>query len=121
MRNLKENPNFSGRIALDTDEIGKIRSIQFHGIIKLATPKEKALYLKNYHYAIALKPTLWSLHVEYRKFTYNRLDFGKKKQNKVVVKYKGTKAYRLQGTYTFFPSSSKSLSLMTQGFFLIFI
>jgi len=82
MRNLKENPSFSGTIALETDEIGKIRGIQFRGIIKPATPKEKALYLKTYPYALALNPTLWSLHVEYIKFTDNRLGFGKKKEYK---------------------------------------
>jgi len=82
MKNLKENPNFSGTIALETDEIGKIRGIQFRGIINSATAKEKALYLKTYPYAIALNPTLWSLHVEYIKFTDNRLGFGKKKEYK---------------------------------------
>ena len=80
IQNLKENPNFSGAIALETDEIGKIRGIQFRGIIKPAMTKEKALYLKTYPYALALNPTLWSLHVEHIKFTDNRLGFGKKKE-----------------------------------------
>ena len=79
MQNLKENPNYSGVISLETNEIGKIRGIQFRGTIKKADTKEKALYLKTYPYAAALNPTLWSLHVEYIKFIDNRLGFGKKK------------------------------------------
>ena len=80
IKNLQENPNFSGVIALETKEVGNIRGIQFRGKILKATTKEKALYLKTYPYAIALNPTLWSLHVEYIKFTDNRLGFGKKKE-----------------------------------------
>jgi len=79
IKNSKLNPNFSAVIALETKEVGKIRGIQFRGIIKKANVKEKALYLKTYPYALALNPTLWSLHVEYIKFTDNRLGFGKKK------------------------------------------
>jgi len=80
IKNLQENPKFSGVIALETKEVGKIRGIQFRGTMKKACTKEKALYLKTYPYAIALNPTLWSLHVEYIKFTDNRLGFGKKKE-----------------------------------------
>jgi len=80
-RHIKElhvNPNFSATIALETTEIGKIRGLQFSGIIKKATTIEKALYIKNFPYALALNPTLWTLHVEHLKFTDNRLGFGKK-------------------------------------------
>ena len=80
IKNIQENPNFSGVIALETKEVGKIRGIQFRGTVQKAKTKEKALYLKTYPYAIALNPTLWSLHVEYIKFTDNRLGFGKKKE-----------------------------------------
>lgn len=84
IKNLIENPNFSGVIALETKEIGKIRGMQFRGKMQNASTKEKALYLKTYPYAIALNPTLWSLHVEYIKFTDNRLGFGKKKEFNLV-------------------------------------
>ncbi len=96
IQNLKENPNYSGVISLETNEIGKIRGIQFRGIIKKANTKEKALYLKTYPYALALNPTLWSLHVEYIKFTDNRLGFGKKK---IYKKEEGDKL--LPVDYTF--------------------
>lgn len=78
IKNLQENPNFSGVIALETKEIGNIRGIQFKGKMQKATLKEKAIYLKTYPYAITLNPTIWSLHVEHIKFTDNRLGFGKK-------------------------------------------
>lgn len=78
MQFAKENPNISGTIALETKEIGKIQGLQFCGIMEKATMGEKAHYLKTYPYAIALNPTLWSLHVKYIKFTDNRLGFGKK-------------------------------------------
>lgn len=80
MQNLLENHHFAGTIALETKEVGKIRGIQFNGVMKKTTLKEKTLYLKKYPFAVALNPTLWSLHVEYIKFTDNRLGFGKKKE-----------------------------------------
>jgi len=79
IQNLQENPNFSGTIALETKEVGKIRGIQFNGTIEKATTKEKTIYLKTFPYALALNPTLWSLHINEVKFTDNRLGFGKKK------------------------------------------
>lgn len=80
-RHIKElhvNPNFSATIALETTQIGKIRGLQFNGIVQKASTKEKALYLKEFPYALALNPTLWTLHVKHLKFTDNRLGFGKK-------------------------------------------
>lgn len=75
---LKQNPNYSAVIALETNEIGKIRGLQFYGTIEKASIKEKAFYLKTFPYALALNPTLWTLHVKELKFTDNRLGFGKK-------------------------------------------
>lgn len=78
MQNLNKNPNFAGSIALETKEVGKIRGLQFGGTIKEASLREKAFYIKTFPYALALNPTLWSLDVDYMKFTDNRLGFGKK-------------------------------------------
>ena len=78
IKELQVNPNFAATIALETTQIGKIRGLQFSGIIKKATSKEKSLYIKTFPYALALNPTLWNLHVEHLKFTDNRLGFGKK-------------------------------------------
>lgn len=84
IKNLQINPNFSGTIALETKEVGKIRGIQFRGTMQNASKKEKTLYLKTYPYAVALNPTIWSLHVDYIKFTDNRLGFGQKKEFNLV-------------------------------------
>lgn len=73
-----ENPNIAGTIALECEEVGLIRGIQFTGKIAPASLREKALYLKTFPLALAMNPTIWSLHVEYIKFTDNRLGFGKK-------------------------------------------
>jgi len=78
LQNLLKNPKFSATIALETKEIGKIQGVQISGVFKQATLSEKALYLKNYPFALALNPTLWSLHVKQIKYTDNRLGFGKK-------------------------------------------
>ena len=78
MNNLHVNPNYAATIALETQNIGKIRGLQFQGVIKKATPQDKRLYFKTFPYALAMNPTLWTLCVEYLKFTDNRLGFGKK-------------------------------------------
>jgi len=78
----------SGAVALETKVIGKIRGIQFTGIIyelqgdmlKVA----KKSYLKTFPYAILKQTNLWGVEVNFIKMTDNRLGFGKKifwKQN----------------------------------------
>ncbi|MBL0687611.1 MAG: pyridoxamine 5'-phosphate oxidase family protein [Sulfurospirillum sp.] len=80
-RHIKElniNSNYAGVIALETKEVRKIRGLQFSGVIKKATLHEKALYIKTFIYALAMNPTLWTLHVKTLKFTDNRSEFKKK-------------------------------------------
>ncbi|WP_223295818.1 pyridoxamine 5'-phosphate oxidase family protein [Sulfurospirillum deleyianum] len=72
------NETVAGVIALETNIIGKIQGVQFTGIFKEATAEEKRVYLKRFPYALALNPTLWSIHITYLKFTDNTLGFGKK-------------------------------------------
>ncbi len=78
IQDLKSNPNYAATIALETTDVGKIRGLQFSGVLKKTTTTQKALYIKTFPYALALNPTLWALHVEHLKFTDNRLGFGKK-------------------------------------------
>lgn len=78
IREALQNPQISGTIYLETKEIGKIQGLQFTGNLKSPTKEEKTLYFKTYPYALAMRPKLWSLHVEYLKFTDNRLGFGGK-------------------------------------------
>ena len=83
IKDIHVNNSIAGTISLETNKVGLIRGIQFTGIIKKAKTKEKALYLKTFPFALALNPTLWSLHVDYIKFTDNRLGFGKKLEFKL--------------------------------------
>ena len=72
----------AGAIALETKIIGKIRGIQFTGIIKELEGEElktaKKAYLRAFPYAILKKTHLWGVEVDFIKMTDNRLGFGKK-------------------------------------------
>ncbi|MBN1840401.1 MAG: hypothetical protein JW802_10215 [Campylobacterales bacterium] len=72
------NEKVAGIIALETNIVGKIQGVQFTGIFQEANEREKKTYLKRFPYALALSPTLWSIHITYLKFTDNTLGFGKK-------------------------------------------
>ena len=78
---IKQN-RISGAIALETKIIGKIRGIQFTGIISDLKDKDKATarisYLKRFPFAILKETALWSIELDYIKMTDNRLGFGKK-------------------------------------------
>ena len=78
IQNVLTNNKVSGTVALETDEIGKIRGIQFTGTMELATSTEGALYLETFVYAKVMKPQLWMIKLETIKMTDNRLGFGKK-------------------------------------------
>lgn len=78
---LKQN-YVAGSIVLETKIVGKIRGIQFNGIIsKLKNyerKKAKIAYLKRFPYAILAKTNLWKIDLTFVKMTDNRLGFGKK-------------------------------------------
>ena len=77
------NYDVAGTIALETRIVGKIRGIQFTGmLISLEgdeLKKAKSAYLKRFPIA-RLMPDLhlWAIEPEYIKMTDNRLGFGKK-------------------------------------------
>jgi len=85
MRDVIEGNNYkvAGTIALETKIIGKIRGIQFSGLLKSIAgddlKKAKSAYLKRFPIA-RLMPAmhLWAIDPEYIKMTDNRLGFGKK-------------------------------------------
>ncbi len=78
-QNILENPKVAGTIALETKIVGKIQGVQFRGECRLLEEKELAkYYYKAFPYALAMNPTLWTIEVEYFKFTDNTLGFGKK-------------------------------------------
>ncbi len=79
MQQIRKNPKVAGNILLETQEVGKIQGLQFRGVFKTVEDvKLKTLYFKTFPYALALRPKLWQIQVDYFKLTDNRLGFGKK-------------------------------------------
>jgi uncharacterized protein YhbP (UPF0306 family) len=77
-----KNPLVAGSIVLETGITGKIRGIQFQGIVsepegELLAGAKKA-YLKKFPVAMLMKTHLWIVNLTYIKMTDNRLGFGKK-------------------------------------------
>ncbi|MFH0866133.1 MAG: pyridoxamine 5'-phosphate oxidase family protein [Bacteroidota bacterium] len=75
-------PDVSGTIALETLIVGKIQGVQFSGTVKKNKGKEaehaKTAYIKRFPVAAFSELTLWSIEINYIKFTHNQLGFGKK-------------------------------------------
>ena len=75
-REALENAHVAGSVALETKLIGKIQGVQFTGVFKKADEMETKAYLKRFPYAVAMSPVLWSIKIDYLKFTNNTLGFG---------------------------------------------
>ena len=77
-----QNYHASGAIALETKMTGKIRGIQFAGLMRELSGIElktgKSAYLKAFPIARLSKLHLWGLEPNILKMTDNRLGFGKK-------------------------------------------
>lgn len=77
-----ENPLVAGTVVLETMVIGKIRGIQFQGIVSepetdlLARAKNG--YLKRFPVAALMDTHLWVVKLTLIKMTDNRFGFGKK-------------------------------------------
>jgi len=79
IRHIKQRASVAGNILLESDEVAKIEGLQFRGVFKALEDRElKSLYFKTFPYALALRPKLWVIKVDYFKLTDNRLGFGKK-------------------------------------------
>ena len=79
IQHIQKNSKIAGNILLETNTIGEIRGVQFRGeFIELDEQDLKLEYFKKFPYALALKPKLWQIKVDYFKMTDNRLGFGKK-------------------------------------------
>jgi uncharacterized protein YhbP (UPF0306 family) len=81
-KEFKANPVVSGSVVLETPVIGKIRGIQFQGIVSEPEGEDLALaemaYLKRFPVAMLMDTHLWMVELTYIKMTDNRLGFGKK-------------------------------------------
>lgn len=77
-----KNPLVSGTVALETNIIGRIKGIQFSGIVSEPSGKllerAESTYLKRFPIAMLMETKLWIVELTYIKFTDNRLGFGKK-------------------------------------------
>jgi len=77
-----KNPKVAGSVALETLVIGKIRGIQFEGIVSEPDEEMKSrvrnAYLKRFPVAMLMETHLWIVRLTSIKYTDNRLGFGKK-------------------------------------------
>jgi uncharacterized protein YhbP (UPF0306 family) len=77
-----KNPNIAGSVVLETLVIGRIRGIQFQGIISEpeseTLSKAKWAYLKKFPPAALMDTHLWIVRLTLIKMTDNRFGFGKK-------------------------------------------
>jgi uncharacterized protein YhbP (UPF0306 family) len=77
-----KNKSVAGSVVLETPVIGKIRGIQFQGLVsepdgELSETARKA-YLKRFPVAMLMETHLWIVELTLIKMTDNRLGFGKK-------------------------------------------
>jgi len=77
-----KNPLVAGSVVLETMVIGRIRGIQFQGIVSEPQgellSKVKSAYLKRFPVAALMDTRLWVVKLTYIKMTDNRFGFGKK-------------------------------------------
>jgi len=77
-----KNKVVAGSVVLETQVIGKIRGIQFQGIV--SEPEGELLktvrksFLKRFPVAMLMETHLWIVELTHIKMTDNRLGFGKK-------------------------------------------
>jgi uncharacterized protein YhbP (UPF0306 family) len=81
-REFLKNQLVAGSVVLETMVIGKIRGIQFQGIVTEATGDLLAVarraYLKRFPVAALMDTNLWIVKLTLIKMTDNRFGFGKK-------------------------------------------
>jgi uncharacterized protein YhbP (UPF0306 family) len=77
-----KNKIVAGSVVLETPIIGKIRGIQFQGIVSEPegelSERARKLYLKRFPIAMLMDTHLWVVELTHIKMTDNRLGFGKK-------------------------------------------
>jgi len=81
-RMFLENPRVAGSVVLETEEIGKIRGLQFSGTVRRCDgglfDRCRLTYLKRFPYAVFKGGEIWLISPDRLKYTDNRLGFGKK-------------------------------------------
>jgi uncharacterized protein YhbP (UPF0306 family) len=81
-KDFLKNSLVAGSVVLETMVLGKIRGIQFQGIVSEPdgemSVKARNAYLKRFPPAILMDTHLWIVKLTHIKMTDNRLGFGKK-------------------------------------------
>jgi uncharacterized protein YhbP (UPF0306 family) len=81
-REFLENNIVAGTVVLETHIIGRIRGVQFQGIISEPSGElleaAKRSYLQRFPVAMLMETHLWIVDLTHIKMTDNRLGFGKK-------------------------------------------
>ena len=81
-KEFAKNHLVAGSVVLETIIIGKIRGIQFQGIVSEPEggllARTKSRYLKRFPVAVLMDTRLWIVKLTYIKMTDNHLGFGKK-------------------------------------------
>jgi uncharacterized protein YhbP (UPF0306 family) len=76
------NPAVAGSVVLETRIIGRIRGVQFTGLVTepegALHEKARKAYLKRFPVAMLMETHLWIVEIMLLKLTDNRLGFGKK-------------------------------------------
>ncbi|NLY03878.1 MAG: hypothetical protein GXZ15_03455 [Campylobacter sp.] len=78
IKSALKNSKVAGTIFRNTKIVTKIKGLQFEGIFRLANEKEKKIYFSRYPFAKAIKPEIFTIEIEYAKFTNNKLKFAHK-------------------------------------------
>jgi len=81
-REFLVNKLVAGSVVLETPVIGKIRGVQFQGIVSepqgVMAETSRKTYLKRFPVAMLMETHLWIVELTHIKMTDNRLGFGKK-------------------------------------------
>lgn len=79
---FRGNPRVAGTIALETKRVGRIRGLQFTGVVSEPSGDDlkaaRRSYLRRFPYAALADLHLWIIKPDFMKLTDNRLGFGKK-------------------------------------------
>jgi len=78
IRMALENPHVAGTIHHCSEDVTKIRGVQFRGILMEADERQRRLYFHRFAMAKAMDPPIWAIGLEWIKYTDNRFGFGKK-------------------------------------------
>ena len=79
---FRDNPRVAGSVVLETEEVGKIRGLQFSATVRRCDgglfDRCRLKYLRRFPYAVLKGGDVWLVALDRVKYTDNRLGFGKK-------------------------------------------